>query len=80
MKLPNHIESFSGITEGHWKDIKPKGKRFLIIHMDSGNFVRNAGKDGEELKAEDVNGKFPILDGIDYKSNNAAHQLVYMEV
>ncbi|GMO43116.1 MAG: hypothetical protein Pg6C_04720 [Treponemataceae bacterium] len=78
--LPNHVKTFAGITEGYWKDIQPQGKQFLIIKMESGNFVRSAGKNGEELKAEDVNGTFPILDGIDYKSNNAGHQLVYMEV
>jgi hypothetical protein len=78
--LPNHVKTFVGITEGYWKDIQPQGKQFLIIKMESGNFVRSAGKNGEELKAEDVNGTFPILDGIDYKSNNADHKLVYMEV
>jgi hypothetical protein len=77
---PPHVKTFSGATEGYWKDIQPKGKQFLVIKMESGNVVRNAGKNGEELKAEDVNSKFPILDGIDYKSNNAGHQLVYMEV
>ena len=48
--------------------------------MVNGNFVRNFGKSGEELKVDDVNGKFPILDGIDYKSNSSTHALVYMEV
>ncbi|MHC6201654.1 hypothetical protein ACYULU_00475 [Breznakiellaceae bacterium SP9] len=77
---PAHVKIFAGVTEGYWKDVQPKGKRFLLIKMEQNNFVRNSGKNGEELKAEDVNGKFLILDGIDYKSNNAAHQLVYMEV
>jgi hypothetical protein len=78
--VESHIKTFAGATEGYWKDIQPRGKQFLVIKMERGNFVRNAGKNGEELKAEDVNWKFPILDGIDYKSNNADHQLVYMEV
>jgi formylmethanofuran dehydrogenase subunit A len=52
----------------------------MLINMVDGNIVRNSGKQGEELKAADVNGKFPLLDGIDYKSNNAGHSLVYMEV
>ncbi|MDR2093670.1 MAG: hypothetical protein LBP58_10240 [Azoarcus sp.] len=78
--LPRQIKSFSGETEGYWKDLEPKGKDFLIIKMEKDNFVRNAGKGGEELGADKVNGKFPILNGIDYKSNNKEHQLVYMEV
>jgi hypothetical protein len=78
--LPRHVKSFAGATEGYWKDLEPKGKRFMLINMEDGNIVRNSGKQGEELKAADVNGKFPILDGIDYKSNNAGHSLIYMEV
>jgi hypothetical protein len=78
--LPNHVRVFAGETDGYWKDVQPKGKRFLIIKMESGNFIRNAEKAGEELGSYSINGKFPIIDGIDYKSNNAAHRLVYMEV
>ncbi|MDR3170410.1 MAG: hypothetical protein LBU17_02150 [Treponema sp.] len=78
--MPSHIKSFAGETEGYWKDIEQKGKQYLVIKMESGNVVRNTGKSGEELKAEDINGKFFILDGIDYKSNNANHKLVYMEI
>jgi hypothetical protein len=77
---PSHVKTFSGETAGYWKDVQPRGAQFLIIKMEESNFVRNAGKNGEELNAEDVNGKFLLLDGIDYKSNNASHKLVYMEV
>lgn len=75
-----HIQSFTGETEGYWKDLKPKGTRYLVIQMVNGNLIRNCGVNGEELKADDVNGKFPILDGIDYKSNSSVDKLVYMEV
>jgi hypothetical protein len=77
---PSHVTNFSGFTEGYWKDVEPKGKKYLIIKMEDRNFVRNIGKANEELKADDVNGKFLILDGIDYKSNNANDPLVYMEI
>lgn len=79
LTLP-HIQVFAGITEGYWKDLKPKGTRYLIIQMKKGNLIRNCGKNGEELNADDVNGKFPILDGIDYKSNSSVDQLIFMEV
>lgn len=72
--------TFSGKTENYWKDIESKGKKFMILKMESGNFVRNCGRSGEELNAEQVNKHFLILDGIDYKSNNPQHQLLYMEV
>ena len=77
--FPPHVKSFSGKTDGYWKDVEPKGK-WMIIRMESGNFVRNLGKNGEELKVHDVNGKFLILEGIDYKSNSDSDQLIYMEV
>jgi hypothetical protein len=77
---PLPVKIFSGQTEGYWKDVEPNDKEFLIIKMEDGNFIRHGGKKGEELKASDINGKFLILNGIDYKSNNANHQLVYMEV
>lgn len=72
--------SWGGETDGYWKDIEPKGKQFLLLRMEEGNFVRSAGKNGEELSAQNVNGKFPIVDGIDYKSNNQFHLLIYLEV
>ena len=79
LAYPSHIKSFSGATEGYWKDVEGKGN-WMILQMAKGNFIRNLGKNGEELKAEDVNGKFPILKGIDYKSNSPVDELIYMEV
>ncbi|NEO49037.1 MAG: hypothetical protein F6K55_35070 [Moorea sp. SIO4A3] len=76
----NHLKIFKGETKEFWKDIEPKGKRFMILGMNDGNYVRNSGKHGEELSADDVNGKFVILDGIDYKSRNPDHVIGYLEV
>lgn len=79
-KLGIELKVFKGNTEAYWKDIEPKEKTFMIISMESGNFVRNSGKFGEELSSIDVNNVFLFLDGIDYKSNNAKQELLYMEV
>lgn len=79
-KLGNELKIFKGNTEAYWKDIEPHNKKFMIISMESGNYVRNAGVFGEEISSLDVNNKFLILDGIDYKSNNSYHELLYMEV
>jgi len=78
--LPVYYRVFAGITDGYWKDLEPKGTRCLILKMESGNFVRNAKKNGEELNAQAVNKQFLILDGIDYKSNNANHDLIYLVI
>ena len=48
--------------------------------MEYGKYVRNAGIFGEELSSLDINNNFIILNGIDYKSNNAYDELLYMEV
>ncbi len=71
---------FCGQTESYWKDVEPKRKRLMIISMVAGNYLRNSGKEGEELSANDINHKFIITDGIDYKSNSQTDELIYMEV
>ena len=78
--LGENLMKFSGVTDGYWKDLEPKGKRFMIISMNEGDYVRPAGLSGGDLKSVDVQNKFVIIDGIDYKSNNGAHTLRYMEV
>lgn len=78
--LGENLKVFSGVTDGYWKDIEPKGKSYMILFMNNGNFVRNAGVPGEEMGFLDILDKFVIVDGIDYKSNNAKHKLLYMEV
>ena len=79
-QLGENIISFAGITDGYWKDLEPKGKKYMIISMESSDYVRSAGEAGGDLSSTDINGKFVIVDGIDYKSNSATHQLLYMEV
>jgi hypothetical protein len=74
-----HVKKFFGETNDYWKDIEQKGK-WMIIKMERGNLVRNAGRNGEELGVDDVNGKFTILEGIDYKSKSNEDKLIYMEV
>lgn len=78
--LGENLLSFSGVTESYWKDIEPKGKRFMILRMEGTNFVRNSGQHGEELGIDQLRSKFAVLDGIDYKSNNPNHSLLYLEV
>lgn len=75
---PSHIKVFSGETDSSWKDMEVEGN-WMIIHIDEGNFVRNHGIKEEKLGADQINGKFPILKGIQYKSNNSDY-IYYMEV
>lgn len=78
--LGENLHGFSGITDGYWKDLEPKGKKYMIISMETGDYVRSAGNRDEEFSSIDVSKRFLIVDGIDYKSNSASHTLLYMEV
>lgn len=79
-KLGSEVHSFSGETDGYWKDLETKGKKYMILKMEAGDYVRHAGVQNGDLDSTAINNKFVILDGIDYKCKNARHQLLYMEV
>ncbi len=78
--LGENLLSFAGITDGYWKDLEPKGKQYMIISMEDGDYVRSSGLSGGDLGNPDVTNKFVIVDGIDYKSNSNTRKLLYMEV
>lgn len=78
--LGSDLKEFHGKTNQYWKDIEPKGKKFMILKMEYKNNVRASGQSGQELFVGDILGKFIILDGIDYKSNSDTDKLLYMEV
>lgn len=78
--LSGNLISFSGVTDGYWKDLEEKGKQYMIINIEVGDYVRSAGSRGGDLSWSDIRNKFVILDGVDYKSNSNTHKLLYMEV
>lgn len=79
-KLGSEVHSFSGETDGYWKDLETKDKKYMILKMEKGDYVRSAGLQNGDLDSTAINNKFVILDGIDYKCNNLHHKLLYMEV
>lgn len=79
-KLGDNLHIFSGRTDGYWKDLEPKGKKYMILSMEAGNFVRSSGVNGGDLGYNDVHNQFILTDGIDYKSNSTSQKLLYMEV
>lgn len=78
--LGENLITFAGVTDGYWKDLEPKGKRYMIVSMGNGDYVRSAGQPGGDLSSFDILDQFVIIDGIDYKSNSDTRQLLYMEV
>ena len=79
-------------TEGQWYRLRAEGKRFMLIHMTSGSCIKlSSGKTTKKtdnirevsedvLAWQNVNGHYPIVDGILYKSNSTMNSLYYMEV
>lgn len=78
--LKGNLMSFAGETDGYWKDLEPKGKKYMIVSMGRGDYVRSAGHSGGDLSSTDILNKFVIVDGVDYKSNSDIRKLLYMEV
>lgn len=78
--LGRNLIIFSGKTDSFGRELQPKGKKFMIVSMNSGDYVRSNGLNGGDLSYDDVKDKFIIVDGIDYKSNATRHSLRYMEV
>lgn len=78
--LRDNLHTFQGVTDGFWKDLEPNNKKCMIISIDRGDFVRSSGVVGGDLPYIDILNNFKIVDGIDYKSNFAKHEIVYMEV
>ena len=78
--LGDNLHVFAGMTDGYWKDLEPKGKRYMIISMGSGDYVRSAGQAGGDLSYTNITKKFVIVNGIDYKSNSDTRKLQYIEV
>lgn len=79
-RLADNLHVFDGVTDGYWKDLETKEKKCMIISIQSGDYVRSAGLQGGDLASTDIENKFVILDGIDYKSNSHSRKLLYMEV
>lgn len=79
-RLGDNLHVYAGVTDGYWKDLETKGKKYMIISMGSGDYVRSSGLQGGDLGVTDIENKFVIVDGIDYKSNSSSRKLLYMEV
>ena len=78
--LGDNLKIYSQNTDEYWKDIEPdETKAFLILNMGTNAMVRALKDKGAELKCSDVNNKFIILKGIDFK-NNYNSKLLYMEI
>ncbi len=81
--LGDNLKEFAGDTLAGgknplFKDIEPKNKRCMILHMESEKLIRACN--GKSMAFDEINGKFVILEGIDYQSQSREDKLLYMEV
>lgn len=78
-KLPfNFMWSNAAHEQKYWRVIGKKDHEYLILRMEDGNYVRNLEKFDEALTFKDVNGKFPILRGIEYQSAYPEHKILFL--
>jgi len=78
--LKSPFKYFAGNTDEYWKDIETKDNKYLVIVLEEGDYVRSSGNRDQEFNSSDVYLKFPVLKGIDYRSKNIKHMLIYLEV
>lgn len=79
--LNENIKIFKRNTNGNWEDVVEAKKRVLILCLaDESNvrsFVSNEVAVG--LNSEEINGKFVVLDGLQFQANNDGY-VIYLEV
>ncbi len=76
------LKFYSKNTEGHFYPVEPEGKKIMVIYISENVKVMSpiGGYDKNPFGSE-INGKFEILDGIQFSSNStSSNVLYYMEV
>lgn len=67
-------------TQAMWDPIERPEVKLMVIHIESGAFIKNAGNFSEKLGSTDVNDKLVKFDGLEYQCNDEYDELLYMEV
>ena len=82
-KLGDVIKIFKGSTDGLWRDLVARNKRVLVLGISDLAKASQIPKDGETNKPigiDEINGKFIILNGLNYQSSNNNAYIVYVEL
>lgn len=67
-------------TQAMWDPIERAEVKVMVISIDEGTFIKNAGNFSEKLGAPDINDKLVIFNGLEYQCNDEDYELLYMEV
>lgn len=63
-----------------WIFVEEAEIRVMVLRMEPNTYIRNAGKLSENWSFQDINLKFPLFEGLDYRCDNENDRLLYMEV
>ena len=72
-----YIKRYILNTEGYWKELESRDKKFMIISMPKDSLIRE-DENGKSYSNE-INGEYKIFNGIEY-SSKSDKPLIYMEV
>lgn len=67
-------------TQAMWDPIERPEIQVMVLKIELGTFIKNAGNFSEKLSVSDIIDKFVILNGLEYQCNDANYELLYMEV
>lgn len=67
-------------TQAMWDPIERPEVKVMVISINSGTFIKNAGAFSEKLSYSDVYKNLLLLNGLEYQCNDETCELLYMEV
>lgn len=76
----DNLRSCSSKTAPYEKVLEESGKRYMVLKIGANDKVHSYGVRDQELFFGDVNGKFIILDGLAYMSDDDKTAVYYLEV
>ncbi|RAZ46664.1 hypothetical protein [Campylobacter hyointestinalis] len=82
-KFGNVIKRFKGSTDGLWRDLVASNKKVLVLEISDLAKASQIPKDGETNKPigiDEINGKFIILNGLNFQSSNNSAYIEYVEL
>lgn len=78
--LGENLKVVNRNTQAMWDPIERPEVKVMVLSIQEGTFIKNAGRFFEKFSAYDVNQKFLKFDGLEYQCNNAFYELLYLEV
>ena len=75
--LGDDIKVVKRDTQAMWDPIERPEVKLMVISIESGTFVKNAGEFSEKLGNADVNTRLLLFQGLEYQCNNASYELLY---